>query len=128
MAALGGGVLAVAVAAHTTHYSSSLEIHAGTVGTMDNYVYGVVRSPNEHCVGERKVRVYRKVQGTDKKLGADTSQHVSSGVGPYTVTAPSGDLHPGAYYSQTDKRDLRRGPRHAHICRGATSDDLDVGP
>jgi hypothetical protein len=127
LAALGGALLAVAVAAHTVRYPSSIELHAFTVGSSNNYVYGAISSPNSNCVGGRKVRVYRKTQGSDAKLGADVSQE-ASGVGPYTVTAPSGDLHPGRYYSQVHKRDLRPGPRHAHICKGARSDGLDVGP
>jgi hypothetical protein len=127
LAALAGGVLAVAVAAHTTHYGSSLAINAFTSGTMDNYFYGVVNSPSSRCVVGRKVSVYRRQPGRDEKLGSDVSQQAST-VGPYTVTSPSGDLIPGSYYSQTRKRDLKPGRRHAHICRAATSSPLDVGP
>jgi hypothetical protein len=127
VAALGGALLAVTVAAHTVHYPSSIELHAFTSSTTNNYVYGAISSPNSHCVGGRKVRVYRKTQGSDAKLGADISQE-NSGVGPYTVTAPGGDLHPGRYYSEVRKRDLRPGRHHSHICNGARSSGLDVGP
>jgi hypothetical protein len=127
LAALGGSILAVAVAAHTDHYSSSVGINAFTSGSSNNYVYGAVSSPNSHCVGDRKVRVYRKTKGSDAKFGADISQE-NAGVGPYTVTAPSGDMHPGTYYSEVRKRDLRPGPRHSHICNPARSDGLPVGP
>ena len=127
-AAVAGCLLAVAVAAHTTHYASSLDLHAYTSGAMDNYVYGTVSSPNSDCVAERKVHVYRKTPGADAKLGADVSNGPVSGVGPYTVTDPSGDLPEGSYYSETRRRDLKPGPHHAHVCRGATSDALAVGP
>jgi len=127
VAALGGALLAVAVAAHTVHYSSSIALNVYTTGSTNNYVWGAISSPNSHCVGARKVRVYRKTHGSDAKLGSDISQE-GSAVGPYTVTAPSGDLHPGSYYAEVRKRDLRPGRRHAHICKGARSSEEPVGP
>jgi hypothetical protein len=128
VAALAGCLLAVAVAAHTTRYASSVQLHAFTNETTNNYFYGVVSSPNSRCAGDRKVRIYRKAEGADPKFGSDVSQQAPSGDGPYTVTAPTGDIPTGSYYSQAAKRDLRPGPRHAHICKGARSSDLDVGP
>ena len=127
LALAAGGLLAVGVAAHTTHYPSSVEINAQTNINTGDYVYGVVTSPNSHCAAHRRVGVFRRRPGHDAKLGSDVSQHSPNG-GPYTVTAPTGDLPPGPYYAHAKKRDLRPGPRHAHICRGATSDDLVVGP
>lgn len=127
VAALAGALLAIGAAAHTTHYPSSLSLSAFTSGATNNYVYGALSSPNSHCVGGRRVRVFRKAQGADPMLGSDVAQE-ASGVEPYTVTAPTGNLHPGRYYSQTKKRDLKPGPRHAHICKGAQSSNLDVGP
>ena len=106
---------------------SSIALNAYTTGSSNNYVWGAISSPNSHCVGGRKVRVYRKAHGSDAKLGADISQE-NSGVGPYTVTAPSGDLKPGRYYSEVRKRDLKPGPHHSHICNGARSSGVDVGP
>lgn len=116
------------VAAHTSHSASALTINAFTIGTADNYVYGAVSSPNSRCVAGRKVRVFRKTQGSDSLLGADVSLQSPSGTGPYTVTAPTGDLPEGRYYSEMRKRDLRPGNRHTHRCSGATSDRLSVGP
>ncbi|MEO8092257.1 MAG: hypothetical protein ABI726_06075 [bacterium] len=128
LAALAGCLLAVGVAAHTTHSSSALQLNVYTSGSVSNYVWGVVSSPNPRCVAGRRVRVYRKAPGPDPEFGSDISLESPSGNGPYTVTAPTGDLPEGLYYSQLRKRDLRPGRRHAHICKGARSNEQVVGP
>jgi hypothetical protein len=128
--ALGAGaLLAVGVAAHTARHDSSLNLNAFTSGAMNNYFYGAVTSSSSKCVAGRRVRVYRKRPGENSEFGSHVSLEAGSGVGPYTVTAPEeGDIPVGSYYSQVRKRHLRRGARHDHICRGARSADLEVGP
>jgi hypothetical protein len=127
VATVAGGLLAVGVAAHTSHTSASLAINAYTLGTTNNYIWGVVSSSKQRCAVERKVRVFRIRSGDDKLLGADVSQEGSTG-GPYTVTAPTGDLKEGRYYSKVKRFDLAAGRRHTHLCDGAASERVKVGP
>lgn len=127
LAAVAGGLVAVALA-HTTSFKSSLSINAYTVGGSNEYVWGVVTSESEKCAAGWKVRVFRKRHGDDAKLGAVPSNGPESGLGGYTVTAPTGNLKSGLYYSQVRKRDLKPGPAHDHICKGSESADVDVGP
>ena len=128
-AALAGGLLAVAVSAHTTHYESAVNINAGTSGTTHNYFYGAVTSPKAKCAPDRKVRVFKRRLGDDLKFGSDTSHEgASPGAGPYTVEAPTGDIPEGDYYSTIKSRDLAPSGAHDHICKGDKSSTLDVGP
>ena len=128
-AALAGGLLAVVVAAHTTSYESNVNMNAYTSGAANNYFWGAVTSPKPACAPDRKVRVFRKRSGDDSKFGSDTSlEGPSPGSGPYTVTAPTGDTPEGKYYAKIKARDLRPGGAHAHICEGAKSPTVAVGP
>jgi hypothetical protein len=127
VAALAGSLVAVALA-HTTTFKSSLSINAYTSGGSNEYVWGVVTSESPKCAAGWKVRVFRRRHGDDAKLGAVPSNDAASGLGGYTVTAPTGNLPQGPYYSQVRKRDLRPGPAHDHICKGSESPEVDVGP
>jgi hypothetical protein len=122
VALAAGGLLAVGVAAHTSHTPSSLTINAGA-----GYFYGNVTSPKEKCRPHRRVRVFRKRPGNDKLYGAEKSLG-GMNLGSYTVeesTAP--DV--GTYYAEIKKRDLRAGSdRHDHICGRATSNTVVVEP
>lgn len=128
-AALAGGLLAVVVSAHTTSYESNVNINAFTSGVVGNYFYGAVTSPKPACAPKRKVRVLRKKPGDDSRFGSDTSlEGPSPGSGPYTVTAPTGDIPEGDYYAKVKPRDLAGGKAHTHLCKGAESSALAVGP
>ena len=127
VAAIVGGALAVGVAAHTSQTASELRINAFTSGGTDEYAYGAITSASGRCLGGRKVRVFEKRPGTDTLLGADISQR-ASGVGPYTVTAPTGNIPQGRYYAQVKRVDTSPRGAHAHICKGARSGGLNVGP
>jgi len=129
IAAVAGGVLAVAVAAHTTRDESNVNLNAFTSGVDNNYVYGAVTSPKPACAPDRKVRVFRKRPGDDKLLASRRS--IDGGVpgsATYTVNAETGDLPQGVYYAQIRRRDLKPGDNHKHLCTGARSNELPVGP
>ena len=128
--ALGAGaLLAVGVAAHTSSHDSALSLNAYTTGVSNNYFWGAVTSPSSKCVGGRRVFVFRRQPGDDAKLGSDVSLGPPAGAGSYTVTAPAkGDLQQGTYYSEVRRYDRKPGPRHDHICRGAKSEPVPVGP
>ena len=129
-AALAGALLAVAVSAHTTHYESSVNINAFTNGSVGNYFYGAITSSKPACAPKRKVIIFEGAGGPDDtKFGSETSiDSGTPGVGSYTITAPSGDIPSGDYYSKAKRRDLRKGRAHDHVCDRAKSSMLEVFP
>ena len=119
-AVAAGGLLAVGVTAHTTRSPSSVTI---AIPPSESYVYGAVSSPKQKCEPRRKVKVFRKRSGDDKLFGATRSP---SDNGTYTITAETGTLPQGTYYSRVLKRDLSPGARHNHLCRAARSTNEQV--
>src|SRR6476469_3484915 len=61
--------------------------------------HGKLTSPRRACLGSRKVKVYREVNGTKKQVGKDTSEDN----GKWAV--PLGkNLKPGGYYAIVEAR------------------------
>jgi hypothetical protein len=125
LALLAGAVAAVGVAAHTTRTDSDISLNGFTSGGADEYFYGDIASSNPDCEPARKVRIFRKRPGDDRLYDATRSLQPA---GSFTVTAETGNLPQGDYYSHIRKRDLKPGKRHKHLCKGAKSAELDVGP
>jgi hypothetical protein len=125
LAAAVGAVFAVAVVAHTSRTDSDISLFGFTSGGADEYFYGDIASAKGACEPNRKVRIFRKRPGDDALYDATRSLEPA---GSYTVTAATGNLPQGDYYSHIRKRDLKPGKRHEHLCKGAKSAELDVGP
>jgi hypothetical protein len=61
--------------------------------------HGKLTSPRQACLGSRKVKMYREVNGTKKQLGKDTSEDN----GKWAI--PLGkNLRPGGYYAIVEAR------------------------
>jgi hypothetical protein len=127
LAVLVGGVLAVGVAAHTTRHDSDLNLNAFTSGGVNEYFYGSLSSPHEPCEPDRRIRIFRKRPGDDKLYVATRSLEPPNS-GSYTVDDTTGNIPQGVYYSHVKSSELKRSRRHTHVCKGARSTELDVGP
>jgi len=123
LAAVLGGVLAVTVAAHTDRYPSDIDI---TAGISSSYVYGGLDSPRASCEPDRKVKLYRKKPGSDRLIDS-TKSIANSGGATWTIEFSSAPPA-GNYYSKARKRDLAPGDGHSHICQGAASNLVPLGP
>jgi hypothetical protein len=61
--------------------------------------HGKLTSPRQACLGSRKVKLYREVNGKKKQLGTDTSEDN----GKWAI--PLGkNLSPGGYYAIVEAR------------------------
>jgi hypothetical protein len=61
--------------------------------------HGKLTSPRQACLGSRKVKMYREVNGTKKQLGKDTSEDN----GKWEILLGK-NLSPGAYYAIVEAR------------------------
>lgn len=89
---------------------TSISIQAQSSG-----VFGFVKSSKSSCHSGRKVTVYRKVAGPDKKAGSDTAQPNQDG-SQYSVSLS----RKGRYYAKV------KGIRGK--CKGATSKTTSFSP
>jgi hypothetical protein len=125
LAALAGGLLGATVAAHTTSSPADVSLGGYTSGGVSEALSGTITTVKPACYEGRKVFVYRKKSGDDLKFGADRAQETTA---EYTVTAPTGNVPQGTYYSRIRKFDLAHSAAHEHVCEGDRSQNFDAGP
>ena len=123
--ALAGGafaLLAVVAAAHTARYDSTVTIsfqRGHPHGEGDEFS-GMVVSQKSRCMIHRKVAVRKRVDGPDPLIGTDSTNKD----GQWELKAPG--TRAGTYYARARRKVLRHNANHLHVCRPATSHDLEV--
>ena len=86
-----------------------------SIQTQSSGVFGFVKSSKSSCHSGRKVTVYRKVAGPDKKAGSDTAQPNQDG-SQYSVALS----RKGKYYAKVKAISGK--------CKGATSKTVSFSP
>jgi hypothetical protein len=117
--ATGAGV----ASAHTVRFDSDVSLQLGVNPITSTYIFsGDVTSPRGGCVADRRVTLFRELDGADEATGSDRSDENGLwSVSKHTSEVPGGSF----YYAQVKKRDI--GPSgHDHICRGARSETMDI--
>lgn len=107
VAALGSVALASPASAAKTGTKLSIQ-------TEQDGVSGFVKSSKSSCHSGRKVTVYRKVSGPDKKAGSDTAQPNQDG-SQYKVSLSRA----GKYYAKVNATSK---------CKGKTSKTVSFSP
>ena len=101
---------AMAGPANAATLNTSISIQAQSSG-----VFGFVKASKSSCHSGRKVTVYRKVAGPDKKAGSDTAQPNQDG-SQYSVSL----TRAGKYYAKVKAISGK--------CKGATSKTVSFSP
>jgi hypothetical protein len=117
--ALSAGV----ASAHTTRFDSDVSLQLGVNPITSTFIFnGDVTSPRGGCVADRRVTLYRELDGADEATGSDrTDENGLWSVSKHTSEVPGGSF----YYAQVKKRDIGR-PGHDHVCRGARSETINI--
>ena len=124
---LGLGIL---VALGVPYASAHKKVHASEVtleftgGPGFSAFHGHVTSPRARCTRNRKVDVYRRLDGPDELIGKDvTGTDPKAEDNEYIVPT---DPFPedGTYVAIAKRKVLRKTNRHRHICARAVSDPL----
>jgi hypothetical protein len=103
-------IASLALAASASAIPSSVTIDTVFKGTGG--FDGEVSSPNANCVDDRKVVVFRKRPGDDRKLGGDRTDDM----GDWFVAT---QLRDGRYYARVKPKEIGN-----RTCRGARSATL----
>ena len=85
-----------------------------SIQVQSSGVFGFVKSSKSSCHSGRKVTVYRKVAGPDKKAGSDTAQPNQDG-SQYSVSLSRS----GKYYAKV---------KATKNCKGKTSRTVSFSP
>jgi hypothetical protein len=79
---------------------------------------GQIDSTKSKCVNGRQVKLFRKHNGSKKKLGSDKT----NGKGKFSIDV-SGKIKDGSYYSKVSKKDFDSGKK---ICEDVTSGKIKI--
>ena len=111
--ALGMGV----ASADTKHYKSKVKIHdLGIIKRAVDISHGKVKSRQDACLDQRKVKMFLEQPGKDDRLGASTT-HAD---GSWSIPIPL-PVDGNTYYAKVRKLKLSPGK----VCDGARSKDFE---
>ena len=79
---------------------------------------GQIDSTKSKCVNGRQVKLFRKHNGNQKKLGSDKTDSK----GKFSIDI-SGKLKNGSYYSKVSKKDFDNGKK---VCEDVTSGKIKI--
>jgi hypothetical protein len=125
LVALAVGLLGLSlvsvVAAHTLKHDSTVTLHLQKNGKDPDSFAGKVLSDSPRCERNRTVKVFRRLPGDDKLIGTSTTD----ADGNFELTL-AGEAKAGTYYAVAPRKVLREDADHLHVCRRATSNDLEL--
>lgn len=122
-ALLLGGVFASVAGAHVSSAETRVGIRRLPTGPVDPgdrvVIFGRLKSSDDSCVADQKVRLVLAKPGPDRVLGADTTDDE----GEYRfVRHPSGDLTVFVTFAGS----LETSYGHSHECQGDSSGELFI--
>ena len=129
--ATGAAVMAIGAPAalgHTRVTGSEVTINfmPSQSGTLTLW-WGHVFSPRAKCVDNRRVRLYRQVEGPDELIGQDvTGSSPDTANNEYEILQDGNPPPSGTYYARALRKVLVRSARHKHVCAGARSETVSV--
>jgi hypothetical protein len=114
LVAAGAGVAWAAATKYPTVFIK-FKLEAGSSGGKFE---GQIDSTKSKCVSKREVKLFRKHNGTKKKLGSDKT----NGKGKFGIKI-SGKLKNGSYYAKVKKKDFDSG---AKVCNDVQSGKIKI--
>lgn len=113
-------IFAVA-SAHTAKIDSTVSLKVTKNNQEADTLTGKVMSDKPRCESERGIKIFERVDGSGLLAGTTTTD----ADGNYEFSF-GGDIPPGTYYARATRKVLRSNDNHRHVCRKATSKDVDV--
>ena len=124
---LGLGIL---MALGVQYASAHKKVHASDVtldfsdGLGGSAFHGHVTSPRLRCTRNRRVDVYRRLDGPDELIGKDVTGTDPEAEDNEYIVFPNEFPEDGTYVAIAQRKVLRKTDRHRHICGRAVSDPL----
>jgi hypothetical protein len=111
-------IVASTALAATTKYPTIFTEFKLKASSSQGKFKGQIDSTKGKCVNGRQVKLFRKHNGSKKKLGSDKTD----GKGKFSIGI-SGKLKDGSYYSKVSKKDFDNGKK---VCEDVTSGKIKI--
>ena len=111
-------IVATTAWAATTKYPTIFTEFKLQAGSSGGKFKGQIDSTKSKCVNGRQVKLFRKHNGNQKKLGGDKTDSK----GKFSIDI-SGKLKNGSYYSKVSKKDFDSGKK---VCKSVESGKIKI--